>query len=567
FQGEVYLLAIYTRTLNNSEVLRNFEAEIGNSVPIVANISVTINEDGETGNHYDEPEYYLADVPFTDLPVISLGVYDADHDQGNPNIDKELPLPRIFVLSLPAKGNLYNISGTPISYVPYEVALDETTYNMKYRPERDEYSSDEVYTSFEYYAIDGKTSKRSIENATVTVHVLPKNDPPRAFNITTSAVVGTKNNIVFLDGEDQDVGDLVQDAVVSHGPVQGNLYQVYQNGSVSDTLIVKGQILWTQRVAYEYGLERLKSNTPGFLSFGVDNFSFQVLDSYGNGSVESFVTLGLKGGVHAYTAESQGDSSWICYEDTKNTVTMYGESAGDEQGDLTFVIYALPANGTLYDPTSGATLSVGDHLTKRIPYPYKEGCPIVYYPYRNFFTSPSNTWNGPITTQHTGHDNFSFYVSARAGDANVSSNIVSQMLKVVNVNDNITITCPHEEYQTQAIGFSLDAYNNSQYDTLYFDNFSIMDKDRGVDAVHVSVQAEYGILSLNSDSLSMLDFTSLTHCFSNPDWICKGSGLRNQEMEFVAQPESLQMALNGMMYQSYTAGVVDNITFTIYDGE
>ncbi len=53
--GSIYLAAIYTRVLTDEEVQQNYAAGLQKPIPVVFNAAITINEDGEVGDHYDNP--------------------------------------------------------------------------------------------------------------------------------------------------------------------------------------------------------------------------------------------------------------------------------------------------------------------------------------------------------------------------------------------------------------------------------------------------------------------------------------------------------------------------------
>ncbi|CAM9298946.1 unnamed protein product, partial [Choristocarpus tenellus] len=61
--------------------------------------------------------------------------------------------------------------------------------------------------SFVYGAKDGESNGTSLENATVYIYVLPKNDPPVAYNASANVTLGTNDNVIDLYGDDIDIGD------------------------------------------------------------------------------------------------------------------------------------------------------------------------------------------------------------------------------------------------------------------------------------------------------------------------------------------------------------------------
>ncbi|CAM9852359.1 unnamed protein product [Sphacelaria rigidula] len=113
---------MYDRPLESGEVAQNYEAGLQNSPPVAEDVSALINEDGEVGDHYDTPEYYLQDptVLPLNLSVISLLVVDLDTEEGFPGFDAETEVipSEVYIESLPSRGDLFTISGQTICCVP-----------------------------------------------------------------------------------------------------------------------------------------------------------------------------------------------------------------------------------------------------------------------------------------------------------------------------------------------------------------------------------------------------------------------------------------------------------------
>ncbi len=70
--GSIYLAAIYTRVLTDTEIEQNYAAGLPKSSPVVFDAAITINEDGEVGDHYDDPSYYWEPVPTPELQTFKL---------------------------------------------------------------------------------------------------------------------------------------------------------------------------------------------------------------------------------------------------------------------------------------------------------------------------------------------------------------------------------------------------------------------------------------------------------------------------------------------------------------
>lgn len=229
--GSVFLVAMYNRPLNGSEVAQNYDAGLAHSPPVAEDIPVTIWEDGEIGDHYDNPGLYAQDpmVSASNLSIISLLVVDMDQTEGFPGFVEgaENLVAAVFIDGLPSRGTLFDIDGQEITVIPHHVALDGGYY-VRYRPEKDEYSGpSDRYTSFTYTAMDSVTGEPSVVPGVVDIYVLPKNDPPVPNEVSATVTTGGEHTI-FLNGTDVDSsnGDTIEGAVVVALPTYGVLYQV-----------------------------------------------------------------------------------------------------------------------------------------------------------------------------------------------------------------------------------------------------------------------------------------------------------------------------------------------------
>lgn len=116
WNGDIYLFAIYKKALQSDEVLQNYLAKLPNSVPLVTDMAVTIQEDGEVGSHYDTPEWYLEEVPVSDLVTVSLNAVDVDEDPSYINFDSDDDPMKVYITSLPPSDRvkLYQMNGQEI---------------------------------------------------------------------------------------------------------------------------------------------------------------------------------------------------------------------------------------------------------------------------------------------------------------------------------------------------------------------------------------------------------------------------------------------------------------------
>lgn len=227
---KIFFLAFHDETLDATTVFSRYATRIGNSTPVVYDTVVGVAEDGENGDHYGEPESYLQEFPVSELQLVPLGVYDSDNDPATPHYDSISP--RIFIYTLPWQGSLVQASGEDITSVPFEVVGDEGAFTVRYRPLLNDFSTNvsavdsAVYANFSFYAIDEGSSMRSHTNATVSMYVFSKNDPPEAFNASHDVYAGTRQNIISLHGTDMDEHDEISGAAIVQLPARGTLFQV-----------------------------------------------------------------------------------------------------------------------------------------------------------------------------------------------------------------------------------------------------------------------------------------------------------------------------------------------------
>ena len=89
-----------------------------------------------------------------------------------------------------------------------------------------------------------------------------------------------------------------------------------------------------------------------------------------------------------------------------------------------------------------------------------------------------------------------------------------------------------------------------------------------VDRVAVTIKCDddNSFVSLNKNYLALADFTSCVSKRNGRTWQCKGDGMGDNRMTFLAQPSDLNKLLSTIEYQSYSPNFVDNITISIYDG-
>ena len=198
---------------------------IANSAPVSISTTVEINEDGEAGDHYYDPGLYLQGFEMTEVQKINLSIYDSDNDPTTLKYNGAFP--RVFICVLPHIGHIFDPrSGGVVVTAPFEVLRKEGVYPVRYRPLLNKYSPSSIasgpYSTFSYCAEDGATAGlRRVKNGTVHIYVVPKNDPPKAFNLTFGAFAATRENILnLLQGSDVDDSDEVQGAEINEGEIE-----------------------------------------------------------------------------------------------------------------------------------------------------------------------------------------------------------------------------------------------------------------------------------------------------------------------------------------------------------
>ncbi|KAG5187967.1 hypothetical protein JKP88DRAFT_275926 [Tribonema minus] len=235
--GDLYLAALYARALTAEEITANFKALWPNNAPSVADVAFTVNEDGEAGDHYDTPEYYLSAVPFADLAVLTLPAYDFEADAAANNVtavyNASNPVIAYYVAAAPLAGTLYDSAGAAIvaSLSTPPAALPSGA--VRYRPAANESSAGgAAYAAFTFYAVDG-AGARSAGTATATLYVRAKNDPPAAaaaaFSVPASSAAAA-DTVFCVNGTDPDAGDAVTHAVLRSAPARGRLFAVEAAG-------------------------------------------------------------------------------------------------------------------------------------------------------------------------------------------------------------------------------------------------------------------------------------------------------------------------------------------------
>ena len=238
--GTLYKLAIYNSSVENEDVLALYNEGFVNSRPVVWNISLIVQEDGEVGSHYSDPSYYENPVPIPDLVSISLPSYDLEDSYFGTNISY------IFFAALPKRGELYDI------YTFDKITEDRSIIccTVKFRPDFNQFSSPamSVFDTFSIYAVDGITHIKSINTATISIIVSQVNHPPAPENVMYEVFYGVQK-VISLPGYDREDGFSIQGSEITTLPQFGIL--MHQQMS-NDTLSIINQMTYYSGVNYIY---------------------------------------------------------------------------------------------------------------------------------------------------------------------------------------------------------------------------------------------------------------------------------------------------------------------------
>lgn len=340
---------------------------------------------------------------------------------------------------------------------------------------------------------------------------------------------------------------------------------MYDNETRSDVVVNGGDYLWGGQTSYVFTANTSLSGSASSRGFLVeDNFTFLLYDSLLASSIVGVVSLAVISGLEALSAQTQNDSSWVCLEDTASIVHVYAKTTADCPMNVMIVISALPSHGSLLRVNTSVALVSGDSLTTICASNLLCSSYVQYQPDVNVFTFPSSSWDGDPVGASSGMESFMFFAVAENGEY---SQETVQEIQVINVNDPSGIECPAQKH---VWAFGTSVYDGgkpfSPLDRIAVRGVSIVDPDEGVDIVKVSISTRYGLVSLNQDYLSLLDFSSVAYCYEDGVTRCSGSGVSDRELHFFATPAHAQLALDGLMYQSVASNVIDVINITILDG-
>ena len=196
------MFKVHNRALTETEVSQAYASKLANSLPVPSSFTVTVQEDGEVGSHYDTPDFYTTEVPVLELATVNLKVFDADEDPSYINYDTSDSPMLVYISRLPpaSLATLYQYDGAEITSVPTAVPKTSGNYTVRVRPAWNQYSTgDEPFMNFSFYAVDGVSGESSSSAAMASVIVRPKNDPAVAYN-SNETVYAARKTLLRLTG-------------------------------------------------------------------------------------------------------------------------------------------------------------------------------------------------------------------------------------------------------------------------------------------------------------------------------------------------------------------------------
>eukprot|EP01032_Pedospumella_encystans_P023381 gene23381-26467_t len=139
--GDVHSFAIFDQALSEAQIGERYRKRLANSLPVVEDSTVTIQENGESGDHSMQPEFYLRPIANNELVLVTLPVYDMeDYAYGPPQLAER---PKLLIsVPAPGTGQVYYPNGVEItasnmatSFITYDTTT--MSYNVRIRPPLD----------------------------------------------------------------------------------------------------------------------------------------------------------------------------------------------------------------------------------------------------------------------------------------------------------------------------------------------------------------------------------------------------------------------------------------------
>lgn len=242
----VHSLSVIAGPLSHDEIKELYNQHLPNSAPVITSIALLVQQNGEEGDHSLQPDFYLLKtIPPALLAPLRLPIVDQDESPRSPNFASTACPPEVSITALPSvgRGEFFSMSGAAIDAVPYLLPYTAQSnsslaagFFIKYRPPLDVVSQGGLpIVDFALEVVDclGATTG-SIRMGIVVTRV---DKPPVANSLQLKARAGMRNSLI-LEGSDHDGVSTIERAIVTTGPVQGNLYPLYRNGTLGHLLVL-----------------------------------------------------------------------------------------------------------------------------------------------------------------------------------------------------------------------------------------------------------------------------------------------------------------------------------------
>jgi hypothetical protein len=276
------------------------------------------------------------------------------------------------------EGGLFKCATHPLTRPPTPARSPSPTQRVRYRPPSPD-DHRRAFATFALSALDSVSLTPSPSNATITLHVLPANDPPVA--IPGSAIVPAGDALLLLAGTDVDSN--ITGLLISTPPFRGELYQVTGIGesgagdwSFGDR-VVPNQLLCGMHVGYRYTGPQGDTSADGLLEG--DSFRFKAVDDSGDVSGDAEFVIEVVVSLHA-----EGGIGEVL-EDEVGGIVLGGRDSSGWGRELGYRICSLPTHGTLLD-SAGEEVGVG----------FEGGADleVFYISHDNYFNFPNISGTG-----------------------------------------------------------------------------------------------------------------------------------------------------------------------------
>ena len=600
----LYLLALHNNSMTSAAIAANYAKGLPRSIPVPVSAKVSVQEDGEVGNHATQPAFYSAPIPTSQLAIINLRIVDIDDTPASPNYNPVIgPRSVAVITSLPPPTlcQFYYLNGTALStaasaHATIHYSSVTQSYPIRIRPAYNTYSRNlsTPFCTLRFAALDPVSGQLSPTTATVSMVVTRVDKPPIAKKNLNSTVYASKLTVLVLRGQSFDSPSA--GAFLRSLPAHGLLYVVYKNLTVSKTPIVFARNQTEFRlpnvslacVAYRSTSSQTllaAHSLDGFLFH--DSFTFSVVDMQNRQSIPTSYTL------RVMSAISVVPSTRLCSQHVLSPVVLTATDSSSLNRNLTVKIISLPTSGVLYRYSRPSNLSspliplnVNDVLPSVMSYPYRTGVTIYYLGGVTYFNTPSVRSNGSKLS--VAPDSFRFQAMTALSPASpiaAQSAIGIQSLRVQNINQPTQITlalvASYNSTSTATLPsnsvtvFAFTAASGLGDAALYpmsavISGFRLTDTDLGVGLIRATVSTSTprgGLVSLNSHQLDQVFFNSKAFCFSMSRWQCRGDGYEDTVSTFVGTPAAIAAVLNGMQYSNPNPNVIDIVNITLSDGE